>query len=223
MLSNGKSSGLLSIKTLLCIVPSRSKRIPPQKLKKAGSGDYSKTDPGKLTDIRYYQALDKSHLHRWEARSPKRKFMIKLEAMEKRNLFASERFRSQSEIASEKNSNCNEEPIKPSNGLPNEDMINDPIVIPTYIDRSPSTILRALASCVGRDSTAPHYKYHDDPFLIPYNSIQKREYILSKDGGQRAARYVLEKHPELFEKNLIYDEPKIRYNFFRVHITRGVI
>ena len=41
------------------------------------------TFPGIVTDIKYYQDLDISHLHRWEPRSPKRKFELKLKEMER--------------------------------------------------------------------------------------------------------------------------------------------
>ena len=48
-----------------------------------------------------------------------------------------------------------------------------------------------MASVVGKDDTAPAYQFHDDPYLIPYNSIQKRDYLLSKDSGRKAARSVV--------------------------------
>jgi hypothetical protein len=37
--------------------------------------------------------------------------------------------------------------------------IEEEIVIPTRIERGPTDILRALASTVGTDFTAPHYRY----------------------------------------------------------------
>jgi hypothetical protein len=69
---------------------------------------------------------------------------------------------------------------------------------------------RVLASAVKRDPTAAHYKYHDDPYLIPYNSMTKRDFIMSKEGGKKAARYVLDHHPELFLNNLIEAQPPIK-------------
>ena len=33
---------------------------------------------------------------------------------------------------------------------------------------------------------------------------------MSKEGGRKAARYILDKHPELFEKNLIEAQPPIK-------------
>ena len=205
---SGKSIGLLVNKSPTFTIPSRGKRIPPHKMRFAGDGDLSHTDPGKLTDIRYYQALDKSHLHKWEGKSSKRKFELKLEEMEKKKYFTNEGISSRLS----KTNKSSDEPIVESTDSHGDGTQNsDPIIVPTYIERSPSTILRVLASCVGRDNTAPDYKYHDDPFLIPYNSIQKRDFILAKDSGRKAAKYVLQNHPELFENNLIYDEPKIRY------------
>lgn len=73
-----------------------------------------------------------------------------------------------------------------------------------------SSFQRLLGSNIGRDFTAPDYRYHDDPYLIPYNSIQKRDYMLAKEGGRKAARYIFDKHPELFEKNLIEMHPQIK-------------
>ena len=40
------------------------------------------------------------------------------------------------------------------------------IVIPPRVERGPTDILEALAGTVGKDYTAPHYRYHDDPWLI---------------------------------------------------------
>jgi pentatricopeptide repeat domain-containing protein 3 len=37
--------------------------------------------------------------------------------------------------------------------------IEEEIVIPPRIERGPTDILRALASTVGTDFTAPHYRY----------------------------------------------------------------
>ena len=54
-----------------------------------------------------------------------------------------------------------------------------------------------------RDDTAPDYKFHDDPYLIPYNSMSKRDFLMSKDGGRKAAKYIVNKHPELFLNNLV--------------------
>ncbi|OQR78481.1 protein PTCD3 -like protein [Tropilaelaps mercedesae] len=82
-----------------------------------------------------------------------------------------------------------------------------PIEIPKKIPRGPTDILRALASTVKIDYTAPHYRYKDDPFLIPTTNNAKRWFALSKESGRRAAMYFLQKYPELFS----YDpaEPKI--------------
>ena len=210
MLPKGQTFGLLVSAHPIYAIPVRAKHIPPHKKRFQGDGDLSQTNPGKLTDIRYYQALDKSHLHKWDARSPKRKFLLKLEEMEKRKFFSKETTASHTSLkSSEINHNRDQSTLQMEENIEDKTPI-DPIILPSYIERSPSSILRVLASCVVRDKTAPDYKYHDDPFLIPYNSIQKRDYILAKDGGKKAARYVLDNHPELFEKNLIYDEPKIR-------------
>jgi len=83
------------------------------------------------------------------------------------------------------------------------------IVIPPRVERGPTAVLEALAATVGRDDTAPHYKFHDDPWLTPYKSLAKRDFSLAKEAGRKAARYVLNKHPDLFHHNRIYAEPPI--------------
>lgn len=82
-----------------------------------------------------------------------------------------------------------------SSAAPAED---SPIQIPNRIQRSPTDLLQALAGTVGRDSTAPHYKYHDDPFLIPMSNAAKRTYAMSKESGRKAAQWIKEEHRELF-------------------------
>jgi hypothetical protein len=42
---------------------------------------------------------------------------------------------------------------------------------------------------------------------------------MSKDGGRRAARFVLDNHAELFEKNLIEAEPPIKNFMPKLKIT----
>lgn len=74
----------------------------------------------------------------------------------------------------------------------------DTIVIPTRIQRSSTDILKALAGTVGRDTSGPHYKYSDDPYLAPYSNLTKRSYALSKESGRKAARWIRDQNPELF-------------------------
>ncbi|CAG7817066.1 unnamed protein product [Allacma fusca] len=73
-----------------------------------------------------------------------------------------------------------------------------PIEIPVRIERGPTDILKALAGTVGRDYTAPHYKFHDDPYLIPTSNMTKRMYALSKESGRKAAKWIRQQHPELY-------------------------
>ncbi|KAG0712519.1 Protein PTCD3, mitochondrial [Chionoecetes opilio] len=74
----------------------------------------------------------------------------------------------------------------------------DTIDVPRRIQRSHTDILKALASTVGVDTTGPHYKYSDDPYLAPHSNLTKRSYALSKEAGRKAARWVREEHPKLF-------------------------
>lgn len=58
------------------------------------------------------------------------------------------------------------------------------IVIPKRIHRTPTDILYALSATVGHDPTAAHYKFHDDPFLIPQSNPAKRSFALAQEAGR---------------------------------------
>ncbi|XP_030751903.1 protein PTCD3 homolog, mitochondrial [Sitophilus oryzae] len=72
------------------------------------------------------------------------------------------------------------------------------IELPRRIPRGPTDILRALESTIQRDPTAAHYKYHDDPFLIPKSNATKRTYAMAREAGKKAAHWVRSENPELF-------------------------
>ena len=80
--------------------------------------------------------------------------------------------------------------------------------------------LRAISSTLKRDFSGPDYKFHDDPFLIPYTSRDKSDYVLAKQGGKRAARYMIEKNAELFNNNLIEMQPVIKKYLPKLQITK---
>ena len=61
-----------------------------------------------------------------------------------------------------------------------------------------------------KDYNAPDYKFHDDPYLTPYRAADKRDFVEAKEGGKVAARFVLQKHRDLFEKNLIEMIPHVK-------------
>ncbi|KAI4458769.1 pentatricopeptide repeat domain-containing protein 3 [Holotrichia oblita] len=91
------------------------------------------------------------------------------------------------------------------------------IDIPNRIQRGPTDILRALESTVKTDLTAAHYKYHDDPFLIPMSNVGKRTFAMAQESGRKAAHWVRAQHPELFQHNAADPPiqmffPKIVYN-----------
>ncbi|XP_026535639.1 pentatricopeptide repeat domain-containing protein 3, mitochondrial isoform X2 [Notechis scutatus] len=71
-----------------------------------------------------------------------------------------------------------------------------------------SAVLQALALTVNRDITAVPYAFQDDPYLIPRNSSEHHFFSTSKTSGQNAAKFVINTHPELFEKD--YAEPHIQ-------------
>lgn len=72
------------------------------------------------------------------------------------------------------------------------------IEIPREIPRGPTDILRVLESTISRDPTAAHYKYHDDPYLIPMSNIGKRTFAMAQEAGRKAAHWVREQNPHLF-------------------------
>jgi pentatricopeptide repeat domain-containing protein 3 len=74
---------------------------------------------------------------------------------------------------------------------------------------------QALASTVGRDYTAPHYKFHDDPYLIPYSNMNKRSYALSKEAGRKAAKWIREQHADLFQHAEAEPPIEVRMVFIR--------
>jgi len=94
------------------------------------------------------------------------------------------------------------------------------IQIPTRVERGPTDILKALASTVGRDYTAAHYKFHDDPFLIPYSNLSKRSYALSKEAGRKAAHWVRDQHPDLFQHAEAEPPIEVYFFYFKINLQR---
>lgn len=79
------------------------------------------------------------------------------------------------------------------------------IVLPKPIKRGPTDILYALAATVKRDPTAPHFKYIDDPYLIPKSQMAKVNYTLALESGRKAAHFVKSEHPHLFQVNIVIE------------------
>ncbi|XP_022080697.1 pentatricopeptide repeat domain-containing protein 3, mitochondrial-like [Acanthaster planci] len=82
------------------------------------------------------------------------------------------------------------------------------IHIPKKKNRDPTSVLQALSSTVKRDPTASPYMFHDDPFLLPRNSGERRRYALAAESGRKAAQYVINKWPEHFLA-VQRDSPKV--------------
>lgn len=76
---------------------------------------------------------------------------------------------------------------------------DEEIIIPKRIPRGPTDILKALANVTKADPTAAHFKYHDDPYLIPLSNNNKRIYSLAQESGRKAARWIRDENPELFQ------------------------
>lgn len=77
--------------------------------------------------------------------------------------------------------------------------VDEKIQIPNRIRRNPTDILRALEKTITRDPTAAHYKYHDDPYLIPTSNIGKRSFALAQEAGRKAAHWIRKEHADLFQ------------------------
>ncbi|XP_015127821.1 protein PTCD3 homolog, mitochondrial [Diachasma alloeum] len=73
------------------------------------------------------------------------------------------------------------------------------IQIPVKKQRGPTDILQALEKTISRDPTAPKYKYHDDPYLIPYSNLQKRTFALAQESGRKTAMWIRAEHSKLFQ------------------------
>lgn len=72
------------------------------------------------------------------------------------------------------------------------------IVIPNRIQRSPTDILNALSSTVKSDPTAAHFKYHDDPYLIPMSNVTKRTFAMAQEAGRKAAKWIKDEQGRFF-------------------------
>lgn len=59
--------------------------------------------------------------------------------------------------------------------------------------------MRALSQTVGQDPTAAHFKYHDDPFLIPTSNVGKRTFAMALESGRKSAKWIRQEHSELFQ------------------------
>ncbi|XP_032890785.1 pentatricopeptide repeat domain-containing protein 3, mitochondrial isoform X1 [Amblyraja radiata] len=81
------------------------------------------------------------------------------------------------------------------------------IVIPRKKTWDKLAVLHALAATVNRDPTAPHYRFQDDPYLIPRTSPEFRLYSLSQESGCYAAKYIVNTYPKFFQKD--FAEPSI--------------
>lgn len=88
--------------------------------------------------------------------------------------------------------------------------------IPNYIQRSPTAILKALSQTVGYDPTAPHFKYHDDPYLTPMSNVGKRSFALAMESGRKSAKWIRQEHSKLFQvkKKIKTFNVELTLNFF---------
>lgn len=73
------------------------------------------------------------------------------------------------------------------------------IVIPKRIKRGPTDVLLALSRTIGRDPTAAHYKFQDDPYLMPYSEGDKKGFALAQEAGKKTAQWIKREHANLFQ------------------------
>ncbi|KAI4477965.1 hypothetical protein M0804_012445 [Polistes exclamans] len=79
---------------------------------------------------------------------------------------------------------------------------NVDIKIPDRIERGPTDILRALEKTISRDPSTPHYKYFNDPYLVPTSRQLQRHYALSLESGRKTAMWVHKEHGDLFRTDI---------------------
>lgn len=88
------------------------------------------------------------------------------------------------------------------------------IVIPKRINRGPTDVLQALSQTIGRDPTAAHYKYHDDPYLMPYSEADKRGFGLAQEAGRKTAQWIKRQHADLFQV-ILHTQKLFNFNAFQ--------
>lgn len=77
------------------------------------------------------------------------------------------------------------------------------IVIPKKIIRGPTDLLYTLSKTVGKDRTAAHYKYHDDPYLMPNSLYSREQFALSQEAGKQAAKWIKSQHADLYNVSVV--------------------
>ncbi|XP_055651969.1 pentatricopeptide repeat domain-containing protein 3, mitochondrial [Falco peregrinus] len=82
----------------------------------------------------------------------------------------------------------------------NSEVTREEIVLPRKKTWDKLAVLQTLASTVNRDPTAAHYVFQDDPFLMPRNAANSRLFLLSKESGRNAAKYIIKQFPQYFDK-----------------------
>lgn len=78
------------------------------------------------------------------------------------------------------------------------------IVIPKKINRGPTDLLYTLSKTIGRDPTAVHYKYLDDPYLTPTSLFTREQYALSREAGKQTAKWIKKQHAQFFNVSVIH-------------------
>ncbi|ELT87510.1 hypothetical protein CAPTEDRAFT_195472, partial [Capitella teleta] len=75
------------------------------------------------------------------------------------------------------------------------------IIIPKRKKRDELSILKALDHTVKMNPRTAHYMYHDDPFMLPVQINNRRNYAAAKSAGRKAAQHVAKTYPQFLEVN----------------------
>ena len=165
----------------------------PQALMAVTSGANSgvvKTTTRSVTDIGHYKRVEYSHLHEAGGKSEKTRFLEKIKKLEEA-ADVKAKMGTVAEVHKSVEKPPGWKPVKLPNKVDKGRSTAIPLttaVVTKSFFSDATSVLKAMASVVGKDHTAPAYQYHDDPFLIPYNSFEKKTYLLAKDSGRKAAR-----------------------------------
>lgn len=88
------------------------------------------------------------------------------------------------------------------------------IVIPKKVNRGPTDLLYTLSKTVGRDPTAAHFKYHDDPYLTPTTLYAREQYALSFESGKATAQWIRQQNQKYFNVSIKFKLQQILNNKF---------
>lgn len=90
---------------------------------------------------------------------------------------------------------------------PQDDAGSEDLVLPRKKTWDKTAVLQALSYTVNHDPTSSRYLFHDDPYLVPRTALENHIYLLSRESGRNAAKYIFNTYPSNFLKDIA--EPHI--------------